>query len=86
MSGARIKEHIFHEDVRLFSKNGYENISLRSITKVMGINESTAYDYYGMESYGTRDGPRKHLIRLCWDYVIENNPFIRQAFRIVCME
>jgi len=33
-----------------------------------------------------RDGPQKYLSRLLWNYVIEDDLFMRRAFCIVCME
>lgn len=46
MWGGQTKELIFDEAVRFFSEKGYSNISIRSITRAAGLNESTAYYYY----------------------------------------
>lgn len=46
MRGGQRKGLIFDEAVRFFPEKGYSNISIRSITRAAGLNESTAYDYY----------------------------------------
>lgn len=40
------KERIFDESLELFSKKGYEAVSVREIAREVGIRESSIYNHY----------------------------------------
>lgn len=42
----KTKDMIFDTAVRMFSEQGYDNVSTREIARAAGVNESTAYYYY----------------------------------------
>jgi len=42
----KTKGNIFDTAVEMFAERGYDNVSMREITRMAGINESTAYYYY----------------------------------------
>jgi AcrR family transcriptional regulator len=41
------REKIFHAAVSLFSENGYKEVSMRNISKAVGINVSSLYNHFG---------------------------------------
>ena len=40
------KEKIFHVSIDLFSKYGYDGVSIRKIASEVGIKESSIYNHY----------------------------------------
>lgn len=40
------KEKIFHVSIDLFSKYGYDSVSIRKIASEVGIKESSIYNHY----------------------------------------
>lgn len=44
--GVSTKERIFRTAVELFSKKGYSGVSVRDITRAVGINESSMYNHF----------------------------------------
>ena len=45
-SSISTKEKIFEVSIDLFSKKGYDNVSIREIAKNVGIKESSIYNHY----------------------------------------
>jgi len=45
-SSISTKEKIFNVSIELFSKKGYDNVSIREIAKHVGIKESSIYNHY----------------------------------------
>jgi len=44
------KEKILYASIRLFSDNGYENVSMRQIAKAVGIRAASIYNHYFSKS------------------------------------
>ncbi len=40
------KEHIFNKALELFARHGYDAVSIRTITKAVGIKESSFYNHF----------------------------------------
>ena len=46
------KEKIFHVSIDLFSKYGYDGVSVRKIASEVGIKESSIYNHYKSKETG----------------------------------
>lgn len=57
------KEKIFYESIDLFSKKGYNEVSMREIAKAVGIKESSIYYHYSK---------KEDILDSIFSYFIEN--------------
>ena len=59
----RTKEKIFNAALRLFSQNGYESVSVRTIADSVGIKVSSIYNHYDNKS---------RILEACYDFYTKN--------------
>ena len=48
------KEKIFNISIDLFSKKGYDSVSLREIADGVGIKKSSIYSHYSSKQYAVK--------------------------------
>ena len=57
------KNQIFTTALRLFSSNGYENVTVRDIANAVGIKAASIYNHY--ES-------KENILQACYDFYLKN--------------
>lgn len=65
--GERTKQHIIEQSIKLFSKNSFQNVTMRQIAQAAGISPALIYKYFSTQEdlyYATMQQASQELLAL----------------------